>query len=728
MKNRVLKNTLNFVFFSIAILFANTGFCQPNRNWGTLYGGLGYEQVHSIATDSQGNVYMVGQTNSTSSMTTLGSHQPNFGGSYDAFLVKFDSLGVRQWATYYGGTGNEAYAQVALDASGNIYLAGQTSSTNNISTFGCHQFGYGGGTYDGFLVKFNSAGVRQWGTYYGGKTWDYVASVCIDDISGNIYIVGASDSPDSIATPGSHQPVYGGSVNDGYLAQFNSSGVRQWGTYYGGPGSDYATSVVVDNSGNINFTGYSNSTSGISTPTSQQPINSGQYDIILVQFSISGVRQWGTYIGGVSTDYGYSVAVDKTNGNICVGAAVGSSGMGTSGAHQQIFGGSSDAFLAQYTDYGARLWSTYYGGAGIESGFSVAIAKNSDIYFGGQTNTAIILSTSGSHQPNYGGGTNDAFLAKFNSIGKREWGTYYGGNGNELDRAMAIDTFANVYLAGYTTYTAGLTTPGCHQSTYGGGSFDGFLARFNNNCNVAPTQPVSISGFTSVCVGAGASTYSIAQVQGATSYTWTLAGGWTGSSSTNTIFATPGSSAIFSVVASNACGASSAQTLSVTVNPIPTLMVSTNSTLLCVGQTATLTSAGANTYTWNPGGTGSSIIVSPTITATYTITGIDVNGCVDSSVFTQSVSACTGIKLLFQQNAVITLYPNPNNGTFKFKINSEILSGEIIIFNSIGQKVHEQKVTQGDNNIITIGLSQGLYHYMFLENKQLLYSGEFVIE
>ena len=102
--------------------------------------------------------------------------KPHMRGSSDAFLVKFNSSGVRQWGTYYGGTGYDYSFSCATDASGNIYLSGYTRSTSGIATTGAHQTTLGRG-YDAFLVKFNSSGVRQWGTYYGGtrlRSWPFL--------------------------------------------------------------------------------------------------------------------------------------------------------------------------------------------------------------------------------------------------------------------------------------------------------------------------------------------------------------------------------------------------------------------------------------------------------------------------------------------------------------------------------------------------------------------------
>jgi hypothetical protein len=134
--------------------------------WGTYYGGDDYEYCKASAVDAGGNVYIAGFTLSGSDIAA-GGHQNTPGGSEDAFLVKFNAAGVRQWATYYGGALDDEAVSCAVDADGNVYIAGQTYSSTAIASGG-HQNTYGLAA-DAFLVKFNSDGVRQWGTYYGGS-------------------------------------------------------------------------------------------------------------------------------------------------------------------------------------------------------------------------------------------------------------------------------------------------------------------------------------------------------------------------------------------------------------------------------------------------------------------------------------------------------------------------------------------------------------------------------
>ncbi|MFI5221500.1 MAG: PKD domain-containing protein [Bacteroidia bacterium] len=188
--------------------------------WATYYGGAGIDWGYGIAIDAGGNVYATGYTSSITTIATSGAYQVACGGAYDAFIVKFDSYSNRQWATYYGGTGNEQGFAIASDPGGNICIIGVTSSTSGIVSGGTYQSAYSGGTYDVFIVKFNTSGTRKWATYYGG-TGEEEGQGIVTDAKGNVCITGYTNSATGIATTGSHQTSYGGN-NDAFIAKFVS--------------------------------------------------------------------------------------------------------------------------------------------------------------------------------------------------------------------------------------------------------------------------------------------------------------------------------------------------------------------------------------------------------------------------------------------------------------------------------------------------------------------------
>ncbi|MCB0638721.1 MAG: SBBP repeat-containing protein, partial [Lewinella sp.] len=145
---------------------------DPALVWATYYGGSDWDQSNAVSTDPAGNVYIAGRTLSNNNISA-GGHDNTYGGGYynDAFLVKFDGNGVRLWATYYGGNQDDIGQAVCTDQTGNVYLAGYTESSSSIAAGG-HQNTKGPYT-DAFLVKFDTDGVRLWGTYYGGGSIDY---------------------------------------------------------------------------------------------------------------------------------------------------------------------------------------------------------------------------------------------------------------------------------------------------------------------------------------------------------------------------------------------------------------------------------------------------------------------------------------------------------------------------------------------------------------------------
>ncbi len=444
---------------------------DPGVEWATYYGGSGSDYVNSVATDASGNVYLAGATNSTSGMAS-GGHQNTIGGGYDAFLVKFNSNGVLQWATYYGGSSNDYGTALSTDASGNIYLSGYTSSTTGIS-FAGHQNTFGGGSSDAFLVKFDPNGVRQWGTYYGGSGYDEGLAVATD-ASGNIYISGFTSSTLGVAD-GGFKNSFGG-FYDAFLVKFNTAGVRQWATYYGGTEDDYGKDLATDASGNVYLSGNTHSSSNIASGGHQNLFSGGEMDAFLVKFDAMGVRQWATYYGGTDYDHGASVAIDGS-GNVFLAGHTQSTSSIASGGYQNIFGGYTDAYLVKFTAAGTLQWATYYGGHAHDAWISIATDASDNIYLTGYSNSSFGIA-SGGYQSTFSGDY-DAFLVKFNAMGLRQWGTYYGGTGYEW-ATIALDASANVYMGGTTNSGSEIAFNG-HQNTLGG-SYDAFLVKFAADC------------------------------------------------------------------------------------------------------------------------------------------------------------------------------------------------------------------------------------------------------
>jgi hypothetical protein len=391
---------------------------------------------------------------------------------------------IRSWGSYFGGTGEDWIYGCTPDTNGDMYYSGLTTSYTMVATSGAHQVAHGGGSWDGFLTKFTSAGAMLWATYYGGTLYDHASSCALDN-NGNIYLCGVTSSTNSgvISSSGSHQPNFGGGF-DAFLVKFNSSGVRQWGTYYGGAGAEYGYSCATDQSGNVYACGYSSTTTGPSAIASggHQNSNAGYYDCFLVKFNSSGQRQWGTFYGDAGTDIGHGCAVDPSGNVYMTGQTQPwstSYPLGTPGSHQPMWSNSLDAFLVKFNTSGVRQWGTYYGEQGDDRAFCCATDANANVYIGGFSSSYLAISTAGSHQQSISG-SNDGFLAKFNTSGQRLWGTYYGGPLDEQIQACATDTQGAVYIGGYApTYTTfAIGTNGSHQPT-GGGSIDGFLAKFD---------------------------------------------------------------------------------------------------------------------------------------------------------------------------------------------------------------------------------------------------------
>jgi hypothetical protein len=388
-----------------------------------------------------------------------------------------DPYSKRIWGTYYGDMNEDSGYTGGLDSLGNIYMGGYTSSTGAIATSGAYQTTLSSnGVYDCFVVKFTNAGVRLWGTYYGGTGMEFMGALAVEK-SGIVYFSGRTESNNLIATVGAHQTTYGGNT-DAFLVKLNANGGRLWGTYCGGSLSDVAEAIALDPLGGVVIGGSTVSTSGIATAGAHQTAFGGNEDGFVAKFNANGVRLWGTYYGGTGLDLIRSVCYNNTGNAYIQGLTESSNAISTAGAHQTVKGSSgfADAFIVKFSPTGGRMWGTYYGGSSFEEAGPICTDSLNNIYVGGRTDSPNNMHTSNCFDSTFSG-LEDGYIAKFNGNGVRLWGTYLGNSGREFVNSMVSDSVGNIFFSNATNST-GLATPGAHQFV-NGGTYDGMIVKFN---------------------------------------------------------------------------------------------------------------------------------------------------------------------------------------------------------------------------------------------------------
>lgn len=384
-----------------------------------------------------------------------------------------------QWSTYYGpDSNNTSFYGIVNDAAANVYASGLTWSptTGNIATVGSFQATYGSNC-DAFLVKFDSSGNRIWGTYIGGTGGDWSNDVTIDP-SGNLYVLGTTNSTTGMATAGTQQTTLGGTY-DGFLARFNTAGMRLWGTYAGGTSLDYPETAKADQFGSIYISGTADSYAGIATSGSHMSAHSAGHDNFLIKYDSTGIRKWGTYYGGTRDEFGGVVTTDGYNVYLA-GYTYSVSGIASASSFHPTLAGECDVYIAKFTSTGTRIWGSYYGGANSEL-TGALIVNNEALYFLGATSSDTGIATPGAYQPTRAG-AQDAFLLQINpDLSSVIWGTYFGGPGTEaVDYSrMAFGDLGDVFITGFTGSATGVATPGAFHTTHGGGDYDAFLTKFS---------------------------------------------------------------------------------------------------------------------------------------------------------------------------------------------------------------------------------------------------------
>ena len=406
--------------------------------YSTFLGGGDGDLAAAIAVDSSGNAYVTGFTRSGNFPITEGALQTSYAGGKnwsaefplhfgDAFVTKLDSNGALVYSTYLGGGGSDVGIGIAVDAAGNAYVAGTTTSTDFPVTEGAIQRTYAGGTPvasdmpmdfgDGFVTKLNDKGTAiLYSTYLGGSKSEILSGIVVDN-SGALYVAGTTFSKDFPVTPGAYRAAGGDS--DVFIAKLNESGTALlYASSFGGPGADECFGVAVDAGGNAYVAGRTRGMGFPVTPNAYQTKHAGSDDAFLAKLNAAGTElAYATYLGGKGAENCFRPAVDAAGNAYLAGDSRSPDFPTTPDAVQRRLSGQHNAFVAKFDPSGSALtYSTLLAGKDDGKAMRVTLDPAGNVYLVGFTSSMDFPVTAGAPQTKIGG-MYDGFVLKITDLG-----------------------------------------------------------------------------------------------------------------------------------------------------------------------------------------------------------------------------------------------------------------------------------------------------------------------
>jgi hypothetical protein len=529
---------------------------DPTVTYSTYFGGDSADYASSIAVDASGDAFVAGATDST---TIPGSTIGTAG--FDVFVTEIDPTGALVFTSIFGGSKDEFPGGIAIDSQG-IYIAGTTDSSDFPVTSGAAQTvflgGVVGGNNDAFAVKLPLDGSAiTWGTYIAGSGSDSGLGIALDS-GHNVYVVGETFSTDIAGAVVSPLP-NGGSLNlglntvddDGYIVKLNFTGTAYaLASYIGGSSGDLATGVALDGVGNIYVSGETISsdlptTAGAVQTTCGTDTNcnanaSTSFDdafIVSIRADLTNYN-YVTYYGGSNIDDALAIAADSSGNAFVTGTTASSDLLSAGTTYQSALLGAQNAFLLELNSAGTSVtYNTYFGGDGSDSGLGVALDSSDNIYLTGQTTSSSSSFPLVNPIPG-GGGSSDAFVSVFSiSQGQPLFSTLLGGGGDEdqFQGSIGLDSAQNIYVSGDTDSGNGSTTAfptaAAIDGTYGGGTCvdsvgnsvpctDAFVAAYSKA--TSPDFAVSAAALSPSSVAPGGSATSTLTVSPLNGYSGTV--------------------------------------------------------------------------------------------------------------------------------------------------------------------------------------------------------------
>jgi Calx-beta domain/Beta-propeller repeat len=410
---------------------------------------------------------------------------------------------------------------IAVDASGNAYVTGETSSPDFPTTPGAFQSPTPMG-YDAFVTKLNAQGNGLvYSVRLGGMFDDFGRGIAVD-AGGRAVVTGwlMNDNLPGIdpgfPTANAFQPHYGGGFVDAFVTKLSADGSALiFSTYLGGPSfaSDWGQAVAADAAGNSYVTGHTYALDFPTTPGAFQRDGAAGLNAFVTKFTPTGGVAYSTHaLGGSGHDEAWGIAVDATGNAYITGntdswddpsTSIDTGFPTTPGAFRRTLVGQIDAYVAKLNASGSALvYGTYLGGSsdfgggsGIDRGFGIAVDTAGSAYVVGDTESPNFPVVNAIQTFNYW--YSDAFVTKLNPSGTAlEYSSYLGGELADSARGVALDPAGNVYVAGLTDSFGFPTTAGAFQAANAGGlndHTDAFVAKIGVGVVPPPLPSLSIA-------------------------------------------------------------------------------------------------------------------------------------------------------------------------------------------------------------------------------------------
>ncbi len=632
------------------------------KQWDYRFGGIYYDQLTCFEKTVDGGCILGGYTNSGIGGEKSGACK----GDFDYWIVKTDSLGIKQWDKDFGGLYSDDLFSLQQTADDGYILGGR--STSPLS--GDKSQALKGGQ-DYWIIKINSFGIKQWDKDFGGTLDNQLYS--IQQTSDGGYILGGN----STSGIGADKTEALKGNWDYWIVKTDSSGIKQWDRDFGGTDADWLTSILQTSDGGYLLGGYSNS--GIGGDKSGP--SKGLADYWIIKIDSLGIKEWDRDLGGWGDDFLYSMQQTSDGGFILAGVSHSSISVDKS---QAVWGG-DDYWIVKVDALGIKQWDKDFGGFGDED------------YFGNISQTAdkgyLIAGTSTSQisgdktEDNLG--TQQAWIIKTDSLGIKQWDkTILTTGANGYDRiGFAAQTKDGCYaIANYT-----LADTGGYKTQPHLGGPDYWMVKF---CDTTLKQLSFVAAENTLCEKF-CTNFTDQSNNNSSSWQWLFPGGDPSSSSnqnpTSICYNTPGTYDV-TLISTNASGS---HTLTLH-NYITVYSTPPFPTITQIGDT--IISSASNFYQWQlnsldiPGATNQSYTILQS--GLYTVVVGDSTSCKNS--FTEYVLISGVDDVMGDGN--ISISPNPSNGNFTVEFTGQTDNVSIDIVNTVGQIIFSSAESRSIGN------------------------------